>query len=235
MRVLIVDDEPLARLELRRLLAAHPDFEVVGEAANAIEGRAAIQQRAPDLVFLDVQMPGGSGFDLLASLDDPPPVIFTTAFDQYALRAFDVSALDYLLKPIEPPRLAHALNKVLRQPDAPKGERSQAPDGKVFIKDGERCWFVALDQIMLFESEGNYTRVYFDRHRPLLLRSLNQLEARLDPGRFLRVSRRQIVNLDFVAGVAPTATGSMELTLTGDLKVPMSRRRAAQFRQLKGL
>jgi two-component system LytT family response regulator len=235
MNVLIIDDERLARLELRRLLAAHPALQVVGEAANAIDGRGAIEELAPDLVFLDVQMPGGSGFDLLASLDDPPPVIFTTAFDQYALRAFDVSALDYLLKPIEPARLAHAVNKALKQPDAQKNDRQQAPDGKVFIKDGERCWFVALEQIVLFESEGNYTRVYFDRNRPLLLRSLNQLEARLDPGRFLRVSRRQIVNLDFVVGIAPSAVGSMVLTLKDDLKVPMSRRRAAQFRQLNGL
>jgi two-component system LytT family response regulator len=242
MKVLIIDDERLARLELRRLLAAHPALQVVGEAANAIEGRAAIEELAPDLVFLDIQMPGGSGFDLLASLDDPPAVVFTTAFDQYALRAFEVSALDYLLKPIEPARLAHAVNKVLRQPGSPKDgnkdgakDRPQAPDGKVFIKDGERCWFVALEQIVLFESEGNYTRVYFDRHRPLLLRSLNQLEARLDPERFLRVSRRQIVNLDFVVGIAPSAAGSMVLTLKDDLKVPMSRRRAAQFRQLNGL
>lgn len=234
MKVLIIDDERLARLELRRLLAAHPALDIVGEAANAIEGREAIAELAPDLVFLDIQMPGGSGFDLLASLDHPPAVIFTTAFDQYALRAFEVSALDYLLKPIEPARLAHAVGKVLRQPEAPK-ERLQAPDGKVFIKDGDRCWFVALEQITLFESEGNYTRVYFDNHRPLLLRSLNQLEARLDPERFLRVSRRQIVNLGCVTGIAPSAAGGMVLTLTDDLKVPMSRRRAAQFRQLNGL
>jgi len=235
MKVLIIDDERLARLELRRLLAAHPALQVVGEAANAIDGRGAIGELAPELVFLDVQMPGGSGFDLLASLDNPPPVIFTTAFDHYALRAFEVSALDYLMKPIEPARLAHAVNKVLKQPDAQKPDRQAAPDGKVFIKDGERCWFVALEQIVLFESEGNYTRVYFDRHRPLLLRSLNQLESRLDPERFLRVSRRQIVNLDCVVGIAPGTAGSMVLTLKDDLKVPMSRRRAAQFRQLNGL
>lgn len=234
MRVLIIDDERLARNELRRLLAAHPALQVVGEAANAVEGRQAIEELAPDLVFLDVQMPGGSGFDLLASLEAAPPVIFTTAFDQYALRAFDVSALDYLLKPIEPARLAHALLKLQRQPEAPR-EKLQALDAKVFIKDGERCWFVAMEQIVLFESEGNYTRVYFDRNRPLLARSLNQLEARLDPERFIRVSRRQIVNLDFVVGIAPGPAGGMVLTLKDDLKVPMSRRRAAQFRQLNGL
>jgi two-component system LytT family response regulator len=239
MRALIVDDERLARNELRRLLAAHPALEVVGEAANPIEARAAIEALAPDLVFLDVQMPGGSGFDLLASLDAAPPVIFTTAFDQYALRAFDVSALDYLLKPIEPARLAHALRKFearLQLPaTAPAPQPAQAADGKVFIKDGERCWFVAIEQIMLFESEGNYTRVYFDANRPMLLRSLNQLEARLDPERFRRVSRRQIVNLDFVTGIAPGPGNGMVLTLKGEIKVPMSRRRAAEFRQFNGL
>jgi two-component system LytT family response regulator len=244
MRALIVDDERLARNELRRLLAAHPALEIVGEAANPIEARVAIEALAPDLVFLDVQMPGGSGFDLLASLYAAPAVIFTTAFDQYALRAFDVSALDYLLKPIEPARLAHALRKFearLHVPTAaaatpvPAQQQAPAADGKVFIKDGERCWFVALEQIMLFESEGNYTRVYFDANRPLLLRSLNQLEARLDPERFLRVSRRQIVNLDFVSGIAPGPGSGMVLTLKGEIKVPMSRRRAAEFRQLNGL
>lgn len=232
MKVLIIDDERLARAELRRLLAAHPEVQVIGEAANAVEGRQLIEELAPDLVFLDIQMPGGSGFDLLASLDDAPPIIFTTAFDQYAIRAFDVSALDYLLKPVEPARLAHALGKLDR--GAPK-EKLAAPDGKVFIKDGERCWFVSMEQIMLFESEGNYTRVYFDQNRPLLLRSLSQLEARLDPEKFLRVSRRQIVNLDFVAKIAPSPAGGMVLTLKDDVKVPMSRRRAAQFRQVNGL
>ena len=234
MKVLIVDDERLARNELRRLLAEHPEAQIVGEAANALEARQMIEELAPDLVFLDVQMPGGTGFDLLASLDDAPPVIFTTAFDQYAIRAFDVSALDYLLKPIEPVRLAHALKKLRPEPQVQR-EKLQPSDGKVFIKDGERCWFVAMEQIVLFESEGNYTRVYFDQNRPMLLRSLNQLEARLDPEKFVRVSRRQIVNMDFVVNISPSPAGGMVLTLKDDLKVPMSRRRAAQFKQVNGL
>jgi two-component system LytT family response regulator len=236
MRALIIDDERLARAELRRLLAAHPQVQIVGEAANVVEARLAIDEMAPELLFLDVQMPGGSGFDLLASLGEVPAVIFTTAFDQYAIRAFDVSALDYLLKPIEAPRLAAAVNKFHKAPEAAKEKgQAQAPEGKVFIKDGDRCWFVSMEQIVLFESEGNYTRVYFDHNRPLLLRSLNQLETRLDPERFLRVSRRQIVNLDFVVDIAPGPAGGMVLTLKDELKIPMSRRRAAQFKQLNGL
>jgi two-component system LytT family response regulator len=234
MKAVIIDDERLARFELRRLLQAHPEVVVIGEAGNMPDGLAAIAELQPDLIFLDVQMPGGSGFDLLASLDAPPAVIFTTAFDQYAIKAFDVSALDYLLKPIEAPRLAHALVKYARQAEAPK-ERAPTSDGKVFIKDGERCWFVAMEQIVLFESEGNYTRVYFDNNRPLLLRSLNQLEAKLDPENFMRVSRRQIVNLKFVVDIAPGPAGGMVMTLKDEIKVPMSRRRAAEFKQTNRL
>ncbi|WPB73815.1 LytTR family DNA-binding domain-containing protein [Archangium violaceum] len=232
MKVAIIDDERLARSELRRLLDAHPDVEVVAEAANVVDGVHAIRAMAPDLAFLDISMPDGSGFDLLAALERTPAVIFTTAHDQYALKAFDANALDYLLKPIEPPRLAQALRKCSRDavPAPPK-----ATDGKVFIQDGERCWFVDVDQIVLFESEGNYTRVYFDLNRPLLLRSLNQLEERLDPQHFMRVSRRHIVNLRFVQGVGPSLAGGLVLQLQGGLNVDMSRRRAVEFKQLKRL
>jgi len=230
MRALIIDDERLARDELRRLLLEHPQVEIVGEAAGVQEGLQQIARLSPELIFLDVQMPDGSGFDLLTALEQPPAVIFTTAYDRYAIRAFDVSALDYLLKPVDPPRLAQALQKRL-----PAQAPAPPPDGKVFIKDGERCWFVALDDIVLFESEGNYTRVYFDHHRPLLLRSLSQMEARLDAAKFMRVSRSQIVNLARVTGIAPAPAGGMALTLQGDLRVGMSRRRAILFKQLNRL
>ncbi|ELX12024.1 two component transcriptional regulator LytTr family [Janthinobacterium sp. HH01] len=247
MRALIIDDERLARDELRRLLLEHPQVEIVGEAAGVQEGLQQIARLSPELIFLDVQMPDGSGFDLLTALEQPPAVIFTTAYDRYAIRAFDVSALDYLLKPVDPPRLAQALQKRLPAPtpaSAPMPAATAAaaaaastppPDGKVFIKDGERCWFVALDDIVLFESEGNYTRVYFDHHRPLLLRSLSQMEARLDAAKFMRVSRSQIVNLARVTGIAPAPAGGMALTLQGDLRVGMSRRRAILFKQLNRL
>ncbi|WP_395005780.1 LytR/AlgR family response regulator transcription factor [Undibacterium sp.] len=236
MKVMIIDDERLAREELKRLLKQHAELEVVAEAANIVEAQELIRKTVPDLIFLDIQMPGGTGFDLLQSLDDTPEVIFTTAFDQYALRAFDVSALDYLLKPIEPARFAQAVQKAMLK-IKPDDEQTTplASDGKVFIKDGERCWFVALDQIALFESEGNYTRVYFDQQRPLMLRSLNQLEARLDASKFLRVSRSQIVNMAFVENMVTNTSGGMTLTLKGDLKVSMSRRRAAEFKQANRL
>ena len=243
MRVLLIDDERLARAELRRLLAVHPHVDIVGEAANAADGVLQIAALKPDLVFLDVQMPGGSGFDMLAALDAAPDVIFTTAFDQYALQAFEVNALDYLQKPIQPARMAAALQRCAARYRYPVtighagAAASAAPTAakKLFIKDGERCWFVALHDIRLFESDGNYTRVYFDQHRPLTLRSLNQLEERLDPQRFFRASRRHIVNLDFVERVHPNQAGGLDLTLRNGLQVEVSRRRAAQFRALTAL
>jgi two-component system LytT family response regulator len=230
MRVLIVDDERLARAELRRMLSAHPAIVIVGEAADAAEAAAQIAALQPDLLLLDVQMPGGSGFDLLATLDDPPEVVFTTAFDQYALQAFEASALDYLMKPIEPQRLAAALERAaarLGQAPAPA-----SMPRKLFIRDGERCWFVRLEDIRLFESEGNYTRLYFDGATPLLGRSLLQLEQRLDPQQFFRASRRHIVNLAAVRGIENGDGGALALKLDG-MTVEVSRRRAAALRQLQ--
>ena len=233
MKAIIVDDERLARLEMRRLLAAHADVEIVGEAADVATAKAMIEDLNPDLVFLDIQMPDGTGFDVLGQLADAPDVIFTTAFDSYAMQAFEANALDYLLKPIEPNRLALALQKIKVPVEVQ--ERPVQRDSKIFIKDGERCWFVKLDAIALCESEGNYTRVYFDGNRPLLLRSLNQLELRLDPSLFFRASRRHIVNLDHVANVTPSSTGALTLQLNDGLLIEMSRRRAAEFKQLMHL
>lgn len=230
MRALIVDDERLARAELRRMLSSHPGISIVGEAANAAEAAQMVAALDPDLLLLDVQMPGGSGFDLLAALDEAPEVIFTTAFDQYALQAFEASALDYLMKPIQPQRLAAALERAAaRLGLAPTP--SSTPR-KLFIRDGERCWFVRLEDIRLFESEGNYTRLYIDGAAPLLARSLLQLEQRLDPQQFFRANRRHIVNLAAVRGVGNAEGGAMALRI-GDMSVEVSRRRVAALRQLQ--
>ena len=233
MKAIIVDDERLARMEMRRLLAAHPGVQIAGEAADVASAKAMIEDLTPDLVFLDIQMPDGTGFDVLGQLADAPDVIFTTAFDSYAIQAFEANALDYLLKPIEPNRLAMALQKIKAPVETQ--ERPVLRDSKIFIKDGERCWFVKLETVTLCESEGNYTRVYFDGNRPLLLRSLNQLEQRLDPCLFFRASRRHIVNLDHVANVTPSSTGALTLQLNDGLLIEMSRRRAAEFKQLMHL
>jgi two-component system LytT family response regulator len=233
MRALIIDDERLARTELRRLLAVHPEIEVAGEARDVTEGLEQIERFHPALLFLDIKMPGGSGFDLLEKLDSVPLVVFTTAYDEYALRAFEVNSLDYLLKPIVPERLAAAIERALATE-----QKASTPVGalqKIFLKDGERCWFVAMREIVLLESEGNYTRVYFDNNRPLVLRSLNALEERLDPSLFYRASRRHIVNLQSITGVEPSVSGGLTITLVGSLQVEMSRRRSILFRQAMSL
>lgn len=239
MRALLVDDERLARTELRRLLEAHPDVEVVGEAAGADEARRAVAALAPDLLLLDVQMPGESGFDLLASLDAAPAVVFTTAHERYALRAFEANALDYLLKPVEPQRLAAALARVVDRaaPPAasPGAEGVLTEEHRVFVKDGERCWFVRLADVRLFESEGNYTRLHFGRERPLVARSLNALEARLDPAVFFRASRRHLLNLRWVRGLHPAPGGGLHVEVEGGLAVAMSRRQARLFRERMSL
>ena len=228
MTALIVDDERLARLELRRLLAAHPEVEIVGEARNAEEALDLANKLAPDVLFLDIQMPGMSGFDLLERLEDVPQVIFTTAYDAYALKAFEVSALDYLLKPVAPSRLAAAMAKVRM---APRQERLE----RVFVRDGERCWIVRLPDIFLLESEGNYTRVWFGSERPLIRRSLNTLEEQLDAAVFFRASRKQMINLKWIEKVDIGVSGGLVVTLRGGQTVEMSRRQSARLREAMSL
>lgn len=224
MRTLIVDDERLARAELRRLLAAHPEVEIVGEASHAEEARARIAELAPDLLLLDIEMPGEDAFALLASLDAAPAVIFTTAFDAHAVRAFEVSALDYLLKPIEPARLAAALARAV----APRP--AAAVTDRVFVRHGERCWFVRLSDVAVIASEGNYARLDVPGE-PLVARSLAYLEARLGAG-FFRASRQHLVNLKLVESVEPGPDGGLVLLLPGGREIELSRRAAQRFRAL---
>ena len=227
MRALIVDDEPLARKEVRRLLAVHPSIEIVGEASNVDDAEAKIVALVPDLVFLDIEMPDGTGFDLLDRLAVTPQVVFTTAYDQHALRAFDVNALDYLLKPLEPARLAEALARV----------RAPAPEpalDRLFVRDGARCWFVPLAEVSVCTTEGNYTRLSWREQHPLVPRSLVALEPRLPPS-FFRASRAAILNLDFVEGIDAGAGGRLHAQLRGGAEVEISRRQARAFRERCGL
>jgi two-component system LytT family response regulator len=235
MRALIVDDEPLARRELRRLLAAFPWIQIVGEASDVDQARERIESLAPGVVFLDVQMPGGTGFDLLAQLDYLPRIIFTTAYDHYAVKAFDVSALDYLLKPIEPERLAAALAKIPPAAPASGAQPATAPAlhgplEQLFVRDGPRCWFVPLREVSLFTAEGNYVRLQWNKARPLLGRSLLTLEEKLDGQRFFRANRRQIVNLDFIESVDLGTGGRLHVQLRDGPEVEISRRQARLFR-----
>ena len=224
MKAIIVDDERLARLELRRLLAAHAEVEIVGEARNGDEAVALLGDLSPDVLFLDIQMPGMTGFDLLEKLDDVPPVIFTTAFDEHAIKAFEVNAIDYLLKPIDPARLAAALGRV--RPRTPKPALDH-----VFVREGERCWIVRLADVLLLESEGNYARLCFGKERPLIRRSLNALEAQLDPAVFFRANRAQMINLSWIQQVDAGVDGGLVATLKGGRTVELSRRQASRLRE----
>ncbi len=243
MNVLLVDDSRLARTELRHLLQAFPDVAVVGEARHADEARACIEALRPDLLLLDVQMPGQTGFELLASLEVAPHVVFTTAYDEYALQAFAVNALDYLLKPVQATRLAAALAKARARlaaaPPAPAGAEGPtallSAQDQVFVKDGEQCWFVKLVDIKLFEISGGYTRIHFDGHRPLIPRTLQQLEARLDPRMFFRVNRQQIINLKWIAGIEPWFSNTLRLALRDGPEVEVSRQQSMRFRELMSL
>ncbi len=239
VKAIIIDDERLARTELRKLLQDHPEVEVIAEAANATEGLEKIDTLQPDLIFLDIQMPGKTGFDLLAELDRAPQVIFTTAYDEYALKAFEVNALDYLLKPVEPKRLTDALQKLEigeeKEPVTPidNGARNiLGEQDQVFVKDGERCWFVKLGEIRLFESVGNYARVFFSTHKPLILKSLNALEERLDEKVFFRANRKHIVNLRMIEKVEPYFNGGLLLEIKGGEKIEVSRRQAVKFKEM---
>jgi two-component system LytT family response regulator len=245
MKALLIDDERLARNELRRLLAAFPEITVAGEAANAKQAREQLAALAPDLIFLDVQMPGETGLELLESLEPPVPhVIFTTAYDEFAVKAFELNALDYLLKPVDPARLAAALERlrakvggVLGEPVTAKSAARDrlAADDKVFVREGDRCWFVELKSIRLLESEGNYTRVHFDNAQPQLFRSLNAMEERLDPKCFFRANRRQIINLAWIDKIEPWFSGGLLVHLKGGAKVELSRRQAQEFREKMSL
>jgi two-component system LytT family response regulator len=242
-RAIIIDDERLARNELRKLLGEHPGIEIVAEAANADEGIAKISELQPDLIFLDIQMPGKTGFDMLGELERSPEVIFTTAYDEFAIRAFQFNALDYLLKPIEPKRLSDALQKLeaVEDKEFTAGEGQAVHRGvlgdhdQVFVKDGERCWFVRLSDIRLFESVGNYAKVYFAGNKPLILKSLNALEERLDDKVFFRANRKHIVNLRMIEKVEPYFNGGLLLEIRGGEKIEVSRRQAVKFKEMMSL
>jgi two-component system, LytTR family, response regulator len=239
LKVILIDDERLARSELKRLLQEFPDVEIIGEAANANEGIEKIEVLNPDLVFLDIQMPGKTGFDMLTQLEKAPHVIFVTAYDEYALKAFEVNALDYLMKPVEPRRLADALLKV-RQKDEEEllsyNNRGMLSEhDQVFVKDGERCWFVKLSEVRLFESVGNYAKVFFGTNKPLILKSLNALEERLDEKVFFRANRKHIINLRMIEKIEPYFNGGLLLDLSGGEKIEVSRRQAVKFKEMMSL
>jgi two-component system LytT family response regulator len=232
---LIVDDTRLARQELRTLLAELPDVECVGEADDVPAAQAAIAKLQPDLVLLDIQMPSGTGFDVLEGLDAAPLVVFTTAYDHYAVRAFETNALDYLVKPVVPERLAAAVARArarhaVAETEAPPRGMLGADD-QVFLRDGEQCWFVALHEISRIVVDGNYVRVWFRDEKAMLPRSLTALEARLDPSLFFRANRNTLVNLRMVKNIDLAVSDGYDLTLKDGSVVEVSRRQARELRE----
>ncbi|WP_299458682.1 LytTR family DNA-binding domain-containing protein [uncultured Microscilla sp.] len=234
MKAIIIDDSRLARQELRTLLKAHPTIEILDEAANAMEAEEKIAQHSPDLIFLDIEMPGKTGFELLEELTITPQVIFTTAFDEYALKSFEYNALDYLLKPVQPARLKTAIEKLLASTTPPPSAAKEilSEHDQVFVKDGEQCWFIQLKNVRLFEIEGNHTRIFFEDHQPLIARSLNYMEQRLDPRVFFRANRQHIINLQWIDKIIPWFSGNLKVRLKTGEEIEISRRQANKFKEL---
>ena len=241
MRAIIIDDERLARKELKSLLKEYHEIEIIDECASPEEALKSIEKHNPDLLFLDIQMPEKTGFDLLQELDKSPKVVFVTAFDEYAVKAFEVNALDYLMKPVDPERLKETMAKLLSE-DIEDEELYDVPDrgilssnDQIFIKDGEKCWFIHLKDVRMFESEGNYVRIYFETFKPLVLKSLNGLEERLDQRLFFRANRKYIINLKWVSHIENWFNGGLQVVLKDGEKVEISRRQAVKFKALMSL
>lgn len=241
IKVLVIDDERLAREELKRHLQNHTTFELVGEAADADEAAALITELKPDLLLLDIQMPGRTGFELLESLDWVPAVIFTTAYDAYAVKAFEINALDYLVKPIRDERFAMAVNRVREQ--VARGQDTREQGGQdirggelqhLFVKEGDRYYMIKTDEISLIESAGNYAKIYFNHHKVLIKKSLNQLEKTLDATVFFRVSRQEIINTSFISQMQALPNGQLAVKLKTGNTLTVSNRQSARLKHKYG-
>jgi two-component system LytT family response regulator len=233
IRTLLVDDERIARAELRRLLAPHSQVEIVGESGNAEEALTAIDALKPDLVFLDIQMPGSSGLQLAEIIEDRCQFVFCTAFDSFAIDAFGLNAVDYLVKPVEPERLARTLARV-KPPDVATGPATLPMEHGLLLKFGESARIVRLHEIDRFESVGNHAAVYTTRGKAFVLSSLNRIEQRLDPLHFFRVSRSCILRLDAIASLEPDVGYGLIARLRDGIEVEVSRRAAQQLRARMG-
>lgn len=259
MKVLIIEDSRLARLELKELLQAYPQLELVGEAADVPTALKLVAVKQPDLLLLDIDLGGATAFDLLAELVFVPKIIFTTAFAEHALQAFNYPTVDYLLKPVTEERLALALAKLplpslanaaqatTTQTSTDQGPADQNPgeessasnpperllqaDSNFFVKDGEDCYFLKISDVRWFEAIGNYSKVHLKSAAPMVYRTLASIEQRLAPGLFFRANRQQLVNLTAVVSIEPSVSGGLTLRLQCGTEVEVSRRQSAELRQ----
>lgn len=234
LKAVIVEDSRLARNELKELLKAHKEIELIGEAENVDDGFKLINKTNPDLLFLDINMPEKDGFELLEMLDEVPITIFTTAFDEFAIKSFEYNAFDYLLKPINQKRFSSSITKVIEQGDAvsttDEKEEGLTLDKQIFIKDGEKCWLVKIQDISLFEIVGNYTRVFFDGNKPLIYKSLAQIEEKLPADVFFRANRQQIININHVKKVVSWFNGKLKIEMNSGEEIEISRRQSYIFK-----
>lgn len=225
IKVIIIDDERPARDEVKRLLADYPEFEIIAEAKNADEAKDLIEFKQPDLIFLDIQMPEKSGFELLESIEYLPRVIFTTAYDQYAVKAFEVSAMDYLMKPIREERFAKAIEQA-------KKSIPLTANKQIFVKDRQQYHFLSWSKVYLIESMDNYARLFFDDKNVFLKSSLNQLEKQLDQSIFFRINRAQIINRVFIQKINSAANGRLKITLKTGQVYEASDRQSVKFKNM---
>ncbi|MDY8134296.1 LytTR family DNA-binding domain-containing protein [Aquimarina sp. 2201CG5-10] len=234
----IIEDSRLARKELKELLKDYSFINIVGEAENVDDAFKLITTTNPDILFLDINMPEKNGFDLLEMLDQVPLVVFTTAYDEYAIKSFEYNAFDYLLKPINQDRFSKTIEKLQKEVTNKKEAESKdtlSDTSQIFIKEGEKCWLVTISDIKLFEVVGNYTRVYFDKEKPLIYKSLNQIEDKLPIKTFFRANRQQIINLNMIQKVTPWFNGKLKINLDVNTEVEISRRQSIKFREQLGL
>jgi len=236
-KTVIIDDERLAREEVKRALKGYPEFEIIGEASHVDEAKILIEESKPDLLFLDIHMPGKSGFDLLEELTTVPEVVFTTAYDQYAVKAFELNALDYLVKPLRDERFSKTIEKV--KAELAKKEEIKAEvlpmHRKIFIKDGEKCYFIPLTEIHFIESLENYARLHFGDKKAMIKRSLNLLEEKLDATIFFRINRSQIINTQYIKEIHPHFNNTLQITLTTGETLAVSSRQSVKFKNWNSL
>ena len=236
-KTVIIDDERLAREEVKRALKSYSEFEVIGEASHVDEAKILVEHLKPDILFLDIHMPGKSGFDLLEELTVVPEVVFTTAYDQYAVKAFELNALDYLVKPLREERFAKTIEKVKQElTEKEKVKPDTLPmHRKIFIKDGENCHFIPLSEIHFIESLDNYARLYFGDQKAMIKRSLNLLEEKLDPTVFFRTNRSQIINTQYIKEIHPHFNNKLHITLTTGETIEVSTRQSVKFKNWNSL
>ena len=236
-KTIIVDDERLAREEVKRALKSYPEFEIIGEASHVHEAKVMIEETIPDIIFLDIHMPGKSGFDLLEELTTVPEVVFTTAYDQYAVKAFELNALDYLVKLLRDERFSKTIEKVKAELTEKAVLRAKVLQmhQKIFIKDGEKCHFIQLSEIHFIESLENYARLYFGDQKAMIKRSLNLLEEKLDSTVFFRINRSQIINTQYIKEIHPHFNNKLQITLTTGETLEVSSRQSVKFKNWNSL